>query len=71
MEHWDDGMIQKGNWKLVNCTDASKEELFELYDTSKDISEQNNLKDKEPEKYQELLAAWSDFKKEVGIIFLD
>jgi arylsulfatase A-like enzyme len=57
------GAIRKGHWKLIEFFDTGEKELYNL---EKDISEENNLADKNPEKaaeLQELLAVW---RKDVG-----
>jgi arylsulfatase len=37
---------------------------FELYDLSRDLAEQRNLRLSEPEKFQEMLGAWEAFKRD-------
>ena len=52
--HEDNRAVRRGDWKLV----AAKNELWELYDLSKDRSETNNLANKLPEKVKELERLW-------------
>ncbi len=40
---------------------------FELYDLSKDLAELNDLKELEPEKYEELLKEWTKFSNEIKV----
>jgi arylsulfatase A-like enzyme len=57
------GAIRKGHWKLIEFFDTGRKELYDLAD---DISEQNNLAGKNPQKVtelHELLVAW---RKDVG-----
>jgi arylsulfatase A-like enzyme len=60
--------IRKGDWKLVKApgggaeqgqvTGVASTQGAQLYNLAKDIGEQTNLADKEPEKVKELAAAW-------------
>jgi len=52
--HEENRAIRHGDWKLV----ALKGQPWELYDLSKDRSEQHNLAEKHPDKVKELEAAW-------------
>ncbi|WP_425616442.1 arylsulfatase [Anatilimnocola sp. NA78] len=52
--HEENRAIRVGDWKLV----ALKGQPWELYDLSKDRSEQHNLAEKHPDKVKELEAAW-------------
>jgi len=61
-------MLRKGNWKLLNTSKPFDLKNFELYNLETDLSEQQNLKDAYPEKYQEMLREWEKFSKQVGII---
>lgn len=67
LEHRGYAMIRKGNWKLVNVVLPFDTGNFELYDLSKDLAEQQNLKDTAPEKYKELMKEWIKFSTEVGV----
>lgn len=66
--------IRKGDWKLVKAPAGGGVEAGErggvattqgaqLYNLAKDIGEQTNLADKEPEKVRELAAAWDEWNK--------
>ena len=52
--------IRVGRYKLIQFYDPEKVELYELVD---DLSEQNNLADKMPQKRDELLAKLEDWLK--------
>jgi arylsulfatase len=67
MEHNNWAMIRKGNWKITNIRRPFLPENFELYDLSKDLGELNDLKDLEPEKYEELLREWTKFSNEIKV----
>jgi arylsulfatase A-like enzyme len=66
--------VRKGEWKLVKAPGAGAEqgrtaetattEGAHLYNVSKDIGEQTNLADKEPEKVKELAAAWDQWNRD-------
>lgn len=61
--------IRMGDWKLVKATGspamerggAASTEGAELYHLAKDIGEKENLAAKEPEKFQQLAAAWNQW----------
>jgi arylsulfatase A-like enzyme len=67
--------IRMGDWKLVKAPGGGAEggesggkattDGAQLYNLSKDISEQNNLADKEPEKVKELSAAWNKWNADL------
>ena len=67
IEHYGNAMLRKGKWKITNFTKPFKVENFGLYNLSKDIAEQNDLKVTEPEKFKELLNEWDMFSKEIKI----
>jgi arylsulfatase A-like enzyme len=67
IEHYGNAMIRKGNWKITNYERPFVVENFGLYNLSKDIGEQNDLKETEPEKYEEMLMEWMKFANEVKI----
>lgn len=67
LEHYGNAMIRKGKWKITNSIIPLNQENFELFDLSTDLAEQNNLRDKEPEKYTELLHEWEKFSKEIQL----
>ena len=67
LEHYGNAMLRKGDWKITNYIRPSKVENFGLYDISKELSEQNDLKEKEPEKFEELMKEWEKFSTEIKI----
>ena len=58
----------KGNWKLVWLWEPYGVERWELFDLSEDPSESQNLAEEEPEKLQELIAAWEDYVRANDVI---
>ena len=67
LEHNNYAMIRKGDWKITNITRPFLEENFELYYLSQDLAEIHDLKESEPEKYNELIAEWREFSNEVRV----
>lgn len=49
--------VRKGDWKLVKHRDHPE---WELYNLGEDIGEQNNLREKNPEKFEELMEIYKD-----------
>jgi arylsulfatase len=64
LEHRGHVLIRQGDWKLVNTIVPFHPDNFELYDLSRDLAEQQNLKFSEPEKFQEMLRHWESFRRE-------
>jgi len=67
MEHAGNAMVRKGNWKITSFKKPFSIENFGLYDLSKDIGEQNDLKATMPEKFNEMLIEWNKFAKEIQL----
>jgi len=67
MEHNNWAMLRKGNWKITNIRRPFLPENFELYDLSKDLAELNDLRELEPEKYDELLKEWTKFSNDIKV----
>jgi len=59
--------LRKGNWKLEWMEKPYGNEEWELYDLSKDISQQHNLAATLPEKLAELVKAWEIYEKENNV----
>jgi len=58
--------IRRGSWKLIHFFEGDR---IELYDLSKDLGEQNNLAEKEPERVAQLRAELSAWHQTVGAKF--
>jgi len=67
LEHYNWAMIRKGNWKITNIENPFSVENFKLFDLSKDLGEQNDLKEIEPKKYEELIGEWIKYSNEVKV----
>lgn len=63
-EHEGGRAYRRGDWKLVSTFRKD----WELYDLSKDRSEQHNLAAEQPEKVKEFSAAWEQWAKDVGVV---
>lgn len=69
LEHDQFAMVRKGEWKITNMIQPFEEKNFGLYHISEDIGEIQDLKDREPAKYEELLGEWRRFSKEIQAQF--
>lgn len=67
VEHVGHAMLRKGNWKITNVIRPLDPGNFELYNLHEDMGEQHDLRDREPEKYAELLAEWDKYAKEIRL----
>jgi len=63
-EHFGHKAVRQGDWKLVA---ASKEEAWELYNIAEDPTELNNLAANNPDKVDQLSAAYQQWAGEVGV----
>lgn len=54
--------VRKGDWKIVKHRDHSD---WELYNLAKDISEQNDLKERNPDKFNELMEIYTDMSEQM------
>jgi len=55
-------VVRSGDYKLIQFLETKN---AELYDLKKDVSEENDLSEKEPQKKAQLLALLKDWKKEM------
>lgn len=67
VEHVGHAMLRKGNWKITNVIRPLDPGNFELYNLHEDMGEQHDLRDREPEKYAELLAEWEKYAMEIQL----
>ena len=65
IEHYGNAMLRKGNWKITNFIYPFRAGNFKLYNLSDDLAERNDLKEMNPEKYEDLLAEWERFSREI------
>ena len=59
----------KGEWKILNMQKPFGTGDWELFNLAQDPSETNDLSNKSPEKRNELIAAWEEYSKNVGIVY--
>lgn len=69
IEHYGHAMLRKGKWKITNYKKPFSTNNFALYDLSQDLAEQNNLRAREPEKFNELIEEWRKYTEEVKVQF--
>ena len=67
LEHYNSAMLRKGPWKIVNTKKPLSGENFRLYNVARDLGEQEDLKEQEPEIYEELMAEWEAYSREVKV----
>jgi len=65
LEHDNDAMLRKGDWKITNIDHPFLQENFKLYHLNNDLAELHDLKESEPEKYQEMMEEWKIFSQEI------
>lgn len=63
--------IRQGAWKLMLEPFPHGDGTWQLYDLSKDLSEQHDLASQRPEKLKSMTALWEKYQKEVGVIIAD
>ena len=63
-EHEGNRAVRSGPWKLV----AKESQPWELYDISRDRSEQHNLASSHPEKVRELSASWDSYAARCDVL---
>ncbi|MCS4435234.1 arylsulfatase [Aquiflexum gelatinilyticum] len=68
LEHRGNAMLRKGDWKILNTKSPLELKNFGLFNLDTDLSEQQDLKESYPEKYQELLLEWEKYSKKVGVV---
>jgi arylsulfatase B len=52
--------LRMGDWKIVSHGFTKNNPVWELYNLESDISEKNNLKNQNPEKFKELYDKWNE-----------
>jgi arylsulfatase len=58
-----------GNWKIVFVPPPFGPGQWQLYNIHQDPGEVFDLKDKEPQKYSELCAAWDQYLEANGVVW--
>jgi len=57
--------LRKGDWKIVSHGFNKDNPVWELFKLENDLSETNNLKNKSPEKFEELYSKWKEMNGEM------
>ena len=60
--------LRKGSYKIVRLPPPFGTGEWELFNLATDKTESKNLRDQEPEKFEEMLAHWHTYAKENGIV---
>jgi arylsulfatase len=68
VEHYNAAMLRKGNWKITNTEYPLEVQNFKLFNLSKDLGEQNDLKEQEPDIYADLLEEWEAYARDLKIL---
>jgi arylsulfatase len=61
-------LLRQGHWKLTSLEPPFDESKLELFNLAVDPGETNNLRETEPEKFQELLERWRSERRALGIV---
>jgi len=68
LAHRGQGLVRKGQWKIVTTFAPFDESKFQLYDLQSDPGETVDLRTEEPEIFAELLGYWRKKRVEYGYI---
>ncbi|RSM00815.1 hypothetical protein CEP52_008927 [Fusarium oligoseptatum] len=60
--------LRKGSWKIVKLPQPWGTGEWEMFDLSTDLAEDINLREKFPEKFNEMLGEWREYAKKHGIV---
>jgi arylsulfatase len=63
--------LRKGDWKIVYANKPWGEGEWELYNMAQDRVETHNLAASQPQKMQEMLAAWKEYVAQNGVLEID
>ena len=67
-EHEGNKAVRLGDYKLVQDWEKGIDDNWELYNISKDRTEQNNLIDSLPDKSRKMISMYNDWAKKIGVI---
>ena len=70
-EHEGNKAVRMGDYKLVQDWDKGIDDNWELYNISRDRTEQNNLIDSLPDKSREMISMYNDWARKIGVIRWD
>lgn len=66
-EHHGNKAARKGRWKIVSAYRHNQPTRWELYDMETDRVESTDVSAQNPERKQQLVAAWDEWAKRVGV----
>ena len=66
--HGAQAMLRRGDWKLLNIDSPFDESTLQLFNLATDPGETTNLREQEPEIFQELLDLWRSERRAAGIV---
>ena len=61
------GLVRRGNWKAIRILPPFGDARWHLYDTQVDPAEKTDLRDREPELFAQMMAAWQAYVLRHGI----
>ncbi|KAI1334552.1 alkaline phosphatase-like protein [Xylariaceae sp. FL0016] len=64
------GALRRGDWKITYVPAPKGPQRWELFNIKSDPGETNDLSEAEPTIFEELLALWEEYKKDVGVVGL-
>ena len=64
------GALRQGEWKITFVPAPRGPQKWELFNIKDDQGETHDLRQAEPTKFEELLALWEIYRKEVGVVGL-
>ena len=70
-EHEGNKAVRMGDYKLVQDWEKGIDDNWELYNISRDRTEQNNLIDSLPDKSREMISMYNDWAIKIGVIRWD
>ncbi|KAI8651176.1 Sulfatase domain-containing protein [Fusarium keratoplasticum] len=62
------GALRKGHYKLVFVPAPRGPQKWELFNVKEDPGETKDLREAEPERFDEMMKLWEEYKKDVGVI---
>lgn len=64
------GALRQGDWKITFVPSPRGPQKWELFNIRLDPGETHDLREEEPGKFEELLALWENYRKDVGVVGL-
>ncbi|EXJ77351.1 arylsulfatase [Capronia epimyces CBS 606.96] len=64
------GALRRGDWKITFVPAPRGPQRWELFNIASDPGETTDLRDAQPQVFEELLELWQEYKQEVGVVGL-